>query len=80
MGMGIKPIWISEMGWNVVPEGMEARFGRVTEEQQARYTVEAYERIQAEWPWVGVANTWFLKTAGGLGEGAVLVLFPPGGT
>jgi hypothetical protein len=56
-----KPIWISEMGWNVVPEGMEARFGRVTEEQQARYTVQAYERIQAEWPWVGVANIWFLK-------------------
>ncbi len=60
-GDGHKAIWISEMGWNVVPEGMEARFGRVTEEQQARYTVQAYERIQAEWPWVGVANTWFLK-------------------
>ena len=26
---GHKPIWISEMGWNVVPEEMEARFGRV---------------------------------------------------
>ncbi len=56
-----KPIWISEMGWNVVPEGMEARFGRVTPEQQARFAVEAYERAQAEWPWVGVINTWFLK-------------------
>lgn len=56
-----KPIWISEMGWNVVPEGMEARFGRVTEEQQARYAVEAYQRAQAEWPWVGVMNYWFLK-------------------
>jgi polysaccharide biosynthesis protein PslG len=56
-----KPIWISEMGWNVVPEDIEARFGRVTETQQARYTVEAYERLQAEWPWVEVANYWFLK-------------------
>lgn len=56
-----KPIWISEMGWNVVPEGMEARFGRVSEEQQADYTVEAYQRIEREWPWVGVSNTWFLK-------------------
>jgi hypothetical protein len=56
-----KSIWISEMGWNVVPEGMEARFGRVTEEQQARYAVEAYERIEAQWPWIGVANYWFLK-------------------
>jgi len=61
---GDKPIWISEMGWNVVPEGMEARFGRVTEEEQARYTVEAYQRAQEEWPWVGVSNTWFLKRPG----------------
>lgn len=60
-GDGRKPIWISEMGWNVVPEGMEARFGRVSEAQQARYTVEAYDRVREEWPWVQVANYWFLK-------------------
>jgi hypothetical protein len=60
-GDGQKPIWISELGWNVVPEGMEARFGRVSEAQQARYTVQAYKRILEEWPWVEVANTWFLK-------------------
>ncbi len=60
-GDGHKPIWISEMGWNVVPDDMEARFGRVTEEQQARYTIEAYQRLQEEWPWVEVANYWFLK-------------------
>jgi hypothetical protein len=58
---GQKPIWISEMGWNVVPEEIEARFGRVTEEQQARYTIEAYDRIRREWPWVGVASYWYLK-------------------
>ncbi|WP_420632435.1 hypothetical protein [Candidatus Leptofilum sp.] len=56
-----KPIWISEMGWNVVPEGMDDRFGRVTPEQQARFALEAYERAQSEWPWVGVVNYWFLK-------------------
>lgn len=56
-----KPIWISELGWNVVPEEIEADFGRVTPEQQARFAVEAYERAQAEWPWVGVVNYWFLK-------------------
>ncbi|MCA9951277.1 MAG: cellulase family glycosylhydrolase [Anaerolineales bacterium] len=60
-GDAAKPIWISELGWNVVPEGIEARFGRVTEEQQARYAVEAYRRAQAEWPWIGVINYWFLK-------------------
>lgn len=60
-GDAAKPIWISEMGWNVAPEGMEAHYGRVTETQQAQYAVEAYDRIQAEWPWVGVSAYWFLK-------------------
>ena len=58
-----KPIWISEMNWNVAPEGVEARYGRVTSEQQARYLPLAYERVLDEWPWVGVANTWYLKRA-----------------
>ncbi|MEJ2749014.1 MAG: cellulase family glycosylhydrolase [Anaerolineae bacterium] len=56
-----KPIWISEMGWNTVPENIPASFGRVTEAQQAKYGVEAYQRAQAEWPWMGVINYWFLK-------------------
>ena len=56
-----KPIWISELGWNVVPDGLDTRFGQVTPEQQARFAVEAYERAQEEWPWVGVVNYWFLK-------------------
>lgn len=62
-GDGEKPIWISEMAWNAVPEGIPPNFGRVTEEQQARYAVEAYQRAQSEWPWIGVNNYWFLKRA-----------------
>ena len=59
-----KPIWISEMGWNTVPaDAPDQRFGRVTPEQQARYTPLAYERAQAEWPWAGVINTWYFKRA-----------------
>ena len=34
---------------------------QATLDKEARYAVQAYERIQAEWPWVGVSNTWFLK-------------------
>jgi len=57
-----KPIWISEMNWNAAPDDLpDKRFGQVTPEQQARYLVEAYERIQREWPWLGVANVWYLK-------------------
>ena len=63
-GDAAKPIWISEMGWNTVPETIPANFGRVTEAEQAKYTVEAFQRQQAEWPWVGVNNVWFFKRAG----------------
>jgi hypothetical protein len=56
-----KPIWISEMGWNTVPEDIPANFGRVTAAQQAKYGVEAYQRAQTEWPWLGVVNYWFFK-------------------
>ncbi len=58
-----KPIWISEMNWNAAPEGVEARYGRVTPAQQARYLPLAYDRVMNDWPWVGVANTWYLKRA-----------------
>jgi hypothetical protein len=64
-----KPIWISEMGWNAVPEGLPAPFGRVTEERQANYAVEAYLRAQAEWPWLGVVNYWFFKRPSEVEEG-----------
>jgi len=60
-----KSLWISEMNWNALPLDHPAypNYGRVTEEQQARYVVEAYKRAQAEWPWVGVINFWFFKRA-----------------
>jgi hypothetical protein len=63
-GDGDKPIWISEMNWNAVPDEIaDKRFGQVTLEQQAEYLPLAYERIRREWPWIGVANTWYLKRA-----------------
>lgn len=60
-----KPIWATEIGWNALPEDFPGfpNFGRVTKEQQARYAVQAYERAQREWPWMGVLNYWFFKRA-----------------
>jgi len=62
-GDGHKPIWISEMNWNAAPADVEARYGRVTLDQQARYAVLAYERAESEWPWMGVISFWFFKRA-----------------
>jgi hypothetical protein len=63
-----KPIWIAEMNWNAAPADVEPRYGRVTLDQQARYLPLAYARLRAEWPWVGVANVWYLKRATDLWE------------
>jgi polysaccharide biosynthesis protein PslG len=60
-----KAIWISEMNWNAVPSGsgISPDFGQVTEDQQARYAPLAYQRLQSEWPWLGVGNFWYFKDA-----------------
>ncbi len=65
-GDAAKPIWISELGWNVLPAGFpeEPRYGRVVDGQQARYTVRGLERIRQEWPWVGVVNLWYFRQPG----------------
>ncbi|MGQ9676813.1 MAG: cellulase family glycosylhydrolase [Chloroflexota bacterium] len=59
-----KPIWASEMGWCALPPDYPEwpQYGRVTREQQARYTVQALQRAQREWPWMGVMNLWYLRT------------------
>ena len=60
-----KPIWASEMGWDAQPASVKAPpvFGQVSEELQARYTVQAFQRAAEEWPWMGVMNIWFFKRA-----------------
>lgn len=58
------PIWAMEIGWNALPASFsEAPYGRVTDEQQARYTVAGYRRAQEEWPWMGAMFYWFFKRA-----------------
>jgi hypothetical protein len=65
-GDSSKSIWISELGWNALPPDFptEPRYGRVNDQQQARYTVRGLQRIRQEWPWVGVVNLWYLRQPG----------------
>lgn len=62
-----KPIWISEMNSNAVPDNASIQgwggYGQATLDQQARYAVLAYQRAMEDWPWVGVVNFWFFKRA-----------------
>ena len=60
-----KAIWLSELGWNAVPpdSGLPPLYGQVTLEQQARYAALAYQRMEHDWPWLGVGFYWFFKQA-----------------
>ncbi|MBI5961774.1 MAG: hypothetical protein HY866_23760, partial [Chloroflexi bacterium] len=62
-----KAIWISEAGWNPVPNDPTIanldQYGRVTMDQAAEWAALAYERAIKDWPWVGVVNWWYLKRA-----------------
>jgi hypothetical protein len=62
-----KPIWISEAGWNPVPNDPGIanldRYGRVTMDEAAAWAPLAYERAIKEWPWIGVINWWYFKRA-----------------
>jgi len=52
-----KPLWASHFGWNSLPTewtGKPSAWGQVTEEYQASYTFNALERVEREWPWMGV--------------------------
>lgn len=53
-----KALWLSEWGWNALPSnwvGAPSIWGQVTQDQQVRYTLDALDRIEVEWPFVGGA-------------------------
>jgi O-antigen ligase len=56
-GDAAKPLWASYFGWNALPHGWTGKpsvWGQVTQDQQAQYTLAAMERVEREWPWMGV--------------------------
>jgi polysaccharide biosynthesis protein PslG len=62
-----KAIWILEYGWNAAPESIpDSRliWGRVTEQQQADYTVRGIELARENWDWAGVVSIWFFRQVG----------------
>ncbi len=62
-----KPIWFSEYGWNAAPADFPQdllTWKRVSEVDQARYTVEGIQRARREWPWAGVFGLWYFRQVG----------------
>lgn len=61
-----KAIWFNEFGWNASPPTFPVDrliWRRVTEQQQAEYTVNAI-KLARHWGWVGVVNIWYFRQVG----------------
>jgi hypothetical protein len=62
-----KAIWFNEYGWNAAPEsfGDDALiWKRVSEEEQAEYTLRGIDFGRRNWPWAGVFNIWYFRQTG----------------
>lgn len=67
-GDGHKALWAGNWGWNSLPanwSGDPSVWGQVSAEQQAAWTVAAFQRARREWPWMGIMflENWEPETA-----------------
>jgi len=54
-------VWAAEYGWNAAPEGVPSIWGRVSEADQAAYTVAGVDFAGTHWPWAGVLGIWYFR-------------------
>jgi polysaccharide biosynthesis protein PslG len=62
-----KAVWFNEFGWNAAPDTMATDkliWQRVSETDQAAYTVRAIQLARRDWPWAGVFMIWYLRQVG----------------
>ncbi len=62
-----KAVWINEYGWNAAPPDFtldKLIWGRVTEQEQADYTVRGITQARTDWNWLGVVNIWYFRQVG----------------
>jgi hypothetical protein len=62
-----KPIWFNEYGWNAAPASFsddDLIWERVSEEQQAEYTLRGIDLARQDWLWAGVFNIWYFRQTG----------------
>lgn len=60
-GDGHKPVWATELGWTTQAAVDEQRWLRVSEAEQARYLVGAFQLATGEWPWLERIAVWNLS-------------------
>jgi polysaccharide biosynthesis protein PslG len=57
-----KQIWLTEFGWSTANQAPGYEYGvEISEQDQARHLVRAFEIAKQEWPWMGVMMVWNLN-------------------
>jgi len=62
-----KAIWFNEYGWNAAPSSFAADkliWQRVSEPEQADYTVRGIAMAREQWPWAGAFMIWYFRQVG----------------
>jgi hypothetical protein len=68
-----KAVWFNEYGWNASPPSIPKEkliWGRVSDQQQAEYTVGGIEYAREHWPWAGAFTIWYLRQVGDIAPSA----------
>lgn len=66
-GDGGKAVWFNEYGWNAAPSSFSDEaliWERVSEKDQAEFTLRGIDFARREWPWAGVFNVWYFRQTG----------------
>ena len=62
-----KAVWFNEYGWNASPQDLppdKLIWRRVTDRQQADWTVQGVLQARRTWPWVGAVMVWYFRQVG----------------
>jgi hypothetical protein len=73
-----KAIWFNEYAWNAAPDWFAEQdlyWQRVSEEEQALYTVQGFKYARQNWPWAGVFFIWYFRQVGDIPPGQAAYYF-----
>jgi len=68
-----KAVWFNEYGWNASPPSIPQErlpWGRVSDQEQAEYTVRGIRYAREHWPWAGAFTIWYLRQVGDIAPSA----------
>ena len=63
-----KAVWVSEFGWMSLPPGWHGNpspWSQVSAAARLQYTLQAWQRAAAQWPWMGPLSLWYLRSPSG---------------